>query len=120
MKSCARSQTTRVCQRKRERFVRLDLTVPDVQAKQISSASSKSHAAKLVKLADKLYNLRDLIRSVPVGWTRERIQEYFVWARAVTRECKGVNEILYDRLEELYRNATFVFEGTEYPCIPKE
>ena len=42
--------------------------------------------AKLVKLADKLYNLRDLERVTPVGWTEERKQEYFVWAAKVVTE----------------------------------
>ena len=40
--------------------------------------------AKLVKLADKLYNLRDLERATPSGWTPERKQAYFVWAAKVT------------------------------------
>ena len=36
-----------------------------------------------MKLADKLYNLRDLERVTPVGWTEQRKQEYFVWAAKV-------------------------------------
>ena len=39
--------------------------------------------AKLVKLADKLYNLRDLERATPQGWSPQRKQEYFVWAAKV-------------------------------------
>ncbi|KAJ3209740.1 Guanosine-3',5'-bis(diphosphate) 3'-pyrophosphohydrolase MESH1 [Entophlyctis luteolus] len=35
---------------------------------QIETAPSKSKEAKLVKLADKIYNLRDLSREAPVGW----------------------------------------------------
>ena len=38
----------------------------------------------MVKLADKLYNLRDLERATPSGWTPERKQAYFVWAAKVT------------------------------------
>jgi hypothetical protein len=34
----------------------------------------KSHKAKLVKLADKLYNIRDLLRETPTGWSEERAQ----------------------------------------------
>ena len=40
--------------------------------------------AKLVKLADKLYNLRDLERATPQGWTQDRKQQYFVWAAKVS------------------------------------
>ena len=32
---------------------------------QVVTAPKKSHRAKLVKLADKLYNLRDLLRATP-------------------------------------------------------
>ncbi|MCP9264311.1 Guanosine-3',5'-bis(Diphosphate) 3'-pyrophosphohydrolase MESH1 [Dirofilaria immitis] len=33
--------------------------------------------AKLIHLADKLYNLRDLERAIPVGWSAQRVKEYF-------------------------------------------
>lgn len=36
---------------------------------QVEHAKESSHEAKLVKLADKLYNLRDLERCAPEGWT---------------------------------------------------
>lgn len=44
---------------------------------QIEHAPNISREAKLVKLADKLYNLRDLKKDIPTGWTNERVQEYF-------------------------------------------
>lgn len=43
---------------------------------QIEHAKSSSFEAKLVKLADKLYNLRDLERCVPVGWTDVSIDDF--------------------------------------------
>lgn len=48
-----------------------DKTKPKHERKrlQIEHAKSASHEAKLVKLADKLYNLRDLERCTPDGWT---------------------------------------------------
>ncbi|XP_023275776.1 guanosine-3',5'-bis(diphosphate) 3'-pyrophosphohydrolase MESH1-like, partial [Seriola lalandi dorsalis] len=42
---------------------------------QVEHAPHCSRQAKLVKLADKLYNLRDLNRCTPVGWTAQRVQE---------------------------------------------
>lgn len=42
---------------------------------QIEHAQSSSYEAKLVKLADKLYNLRDLERCRPKGWTE--VCEFF-------------------------------------------
>ena len=46
---------------------------------QIVHAPAASPGAKLVKLADKLYNLRDLERTTPAGWSQQRKQEYFVF-----------------------------------------
>lgn len=39
---------------------------------QIDHAPHSSNKAKLVKLADKVYNLRDLNRCTPKGWTQDR------------------------------------------------
>jgi hypothetical protein len=35
-------------------------------------------------LADKLYNVRDLERAIPIGWSEQRKQEYFQWAAMVS------------------------------------
>jgi hypothetical protein len=40
----------------------------------IVTAPKKSHKAKLVKLGDKLYNIRDLLKETPQGWSEERAQ----------------------------------------------
>lgn len=44
---------------------------------QIQNACNKSRKAKLIILADKLYNLRDLQENIPVGWSQDRVKEYF-------------------------------------------
>lgn len=56
-----------------------DKSLPKVERKrlQIENAPKCSHKAKLVKLADKLYNLRDLQKAIPVGWSEDRVKEYF-------------------------------------------
>ncbi|CAI8034351.1 Guanosine-3',5'-bis(diphosphate) 3'-pyrophosphohydrolase MESH1 [Geodia barretti] len=50
---------------------------------QIEAAPRKSHKAKLVSLADKLHNLRDLDSSTPSSWDHERTQLYFTWSAQV-------------------------------------
>ncbi|MEQ2189330.1 Guanosine-3',5'-bis(diphosphate) 3'-pyrophosphohydrolase MESH1 [Goodea atripinnis] len=70
---------------------------------QVEHAPHCSQQAKLVKLADKLYNLRDLNACVPVGWSAERVQEYFVWAAEVVKGLKGTNLALEEKLEELFK-----------------
>ena len=70
---------------------------------QVVNAPGKSPGAKLVKLADKLYNLRDLERETPVGWTEERKQEYFVWASKVVDGLRGSNAALERELDNLFK-----------------
>ncbi|XP_061886516.1 guanosine-3',5'-bis(diphosphate) 3'-pyrophosphohydrolase MESH1 [Entelurus aequoreus] len=82
-----------------------DKSLPKQERKrlQVEHAPHCSRQAKLVKLADKLYNLRDLNRCTPVGWTAERVQQYFVWASEVVKGLKGTNSTLEDKLEELFK-----------------
>lgn len=54
--------------------------------RQIENAVYASPRAKLVKLADKICNLRDLAQSPPADWSEARRRDYFDWAaRVVTR-----------------------------------
>jgi guanosine-3',5'-bis(diphosphate) 3'-pyrophosphohydrolase len=86
---------------------------------QISHAKNASYQAKMVKLADKLYNCKDLQTSAPWGWTRERIQGYFVWAKKVVNVIRGTNQRLEDALDNIF-NDKFLFNGELYPAIPKD
>lgn len=82
-----------------------DKTLPKLQRKalQIEHAAHSSHAAKLVKLADKICNLRDMFTDPPHGWSISRIQEYFDWSEKVVAGLRGTNrelELLVDQLLE--------------------
>ncbi|XP_076544757.1 metazoan SpoT homolog-1 isoform X1 [Osmia lignaria lignaria] len=83
-----------------------DKSLPKQERKrlQIENAPKNSHKAKLVKLADKLYNLRDLEKNPPVGWSPERIKEYFKWAKAVIDGCRKTNSNLETELDKIYAN----------------
>lgn len=72
------------------------------KAQQIEHAPHASYDAKLVKLADKLYNLRDLNRQTPVGWSEDRVQEYFIWAAKVVNGLRGTNKVMEDELDNLF------------------
>lgn len=89
-----------------------DKSLPKEERKkqQIVHSSVTSHKAKLVKLADKLYNLRDLNRATPRGWTEDRVYEYFQWAADVVRGMRGTNKALEDSLNVLFeeRNISFL------------
>ncbi|XP_012276770.1 guanosine-3',5'-bis(diphosphate) 3'-pyrophosphohydrolase MESH1 [Orussus abietinus] len=73
---------------------------------QIQNSPKKSHEAKLVTLADKVYNLRDLQRATPVGWTYTRVREYFKWAEAVINGCRGTNAKLETAIDVIFANYT--------------
>ena len=60
-----------------------DKALPKAERKrlQIEHAAHISRRAKLVKLADKICNLRDITASPPADWSIQRKQEYFDWAK---------------------------------------
>lgn len=70
---------------------------------QIEHAAASTFGAKLIKLADKLYNLRDLERAPPESWTPERVQEYFEWAQKVVNGLRGTNKNIEDSLDEIFQ-----------------
>ncbi|XP_075714246.1 guanosine-3',5'-bis(diphosphate) 3'-pyrophosphohydrolase MESH1 [Rhinoderma darwinii] len=80
-------------------------TLPRMTRKQqqIEHAPHCSYQAKLVKLADKLYNLRDLNRSTPKGWSEKRVQEYFGWACQVVNGLRGTNVMMEKHLDQLFQ-----------------
>ncbi|NXQ37166.1 MESH1 pyrophosphohydrolase, partial [Alaudala cheleensis] len=81
-----------------------DKTLPKMERKrlQIEHAPDCSRRAKLVKLADKLHNLRDLNRCTPQGWSAERVQEYFRWAALVVSGLRGTSAALEGALQRLF------------------
>jgi len=67
---------------------------------QVEHAANLSRGAKLVKLADKTCNLRDIRTRPPVGWSRKRRREYFDWAKRVIDQLRGTHagiEAAFDR-----------------------
>ena len=71
--------------------------------KQIEHASHASHEAKLVKLADKISNLRDILSSPPRDWSEDRKKEYFDWAGKVVDQIRGTNS----KLENIFDSLKF-------------
>lgn len=80
------------------------LSAPERKRLQVEHAPHISRRAKLVKLADKICNLRDVANSPPAGWPLERRQAYFDWARQVVDGLRGVHpglEHLFDEAHKL-------------------
>ena len=91
-----------------------DKTLPKAERKrlQIEQAAKTSYPARLVKLADKICNLRDINHDPPVDWSPERKREYYFWAEQVIDGIRGTHE----RLEQLF-DATYA-EGLATLAAP--
>ena len=77
-----------------------DKSLPKAKRKslQIETAPYKSYGAKLIKLADKSCNVRNLISMPPEDWSLERRREYLQWTEQVVAGLRGTNAAL----EEYY------------------
>ena len=69
---------------------------------QVEHAKHLSRRARLVKLADKTCNVRDVASHPPRGWDLARRREYFDWARQVVDQIRGTHERLEDAFDEAY------------------
>jgi guanosine-3',5'-bis(diphosphate) 3'-pyrophosphohydrolase len=69
---------------------------------QVRHARSASRETRLVKLADKLSNLRDLLVSAPLGWSAARVREYFAWSARVVDELRGTSAPLEGALDAVF------------------
>jgi guanosine-3',5'-bis(diphosphate) 3'-pyrophosphohydrolase len=82
-----------------------DKNLPKAERKrlQIVHAAGISPGAKLVKLADKICNLRDVADRPPATWNLERRQEYFEWAKRVIDGLRGAHPVLEAAFDAAYR-----------------
>ena len=73
-----------------------DKSLPKDERKrlQIEHAAMIHPCAKLVKLADKISNLRDINEAPPADWDEQRKLGYFNWAREVVMQLQGTNQTL--------------------------
>lgn len=69
---------------------------------QVRNAHKKSERAQKLKLADKISNLRSILASPPVGWSLERKQQYFEWARQVVSGLTAPNPALKAEFDKTY------------------
>jgi len=81
-----------------------DKSLPKAERKrlQIEHAAAISREAKLVKLADKICNLRDMADHPPASWDLVRRREYFDWAKAVIDRLRGVHSGLEAAFDAAY------------------
>jgi GTP diphosphokinase / guanosine-3',5'-bis(diphosphate) 3'-diphosphatase len=81
-----------------------DASLPKAERKrlQVEHAATLSREAKLVKLADKICNLRDMLDAPPAKWDLARRKEYFEWAKEVVDNLRGTHPKLEALFDEAY------------------
>ena len=67
------------------------LPAPERKRLQVLHTPKKSSQAKMLKIADKTCNIRDIAVDPPSGWTLQRKLAYLDWAEAVVCGASGVN-----------------------------
>lgn len=84
-----------------------DKALPKEQRKkvQVETAHEKTSRAKILKLADKISNLRTLATSPAPDWSVRRKMEYIEFACKVVAGLGGANDYLEERFKEAARAA---------------
>jgi guanosine-3',5'-bis(diphosphate) 3'-pyrophosphohydrolase len=77
------------------------LPKPERKRLQVEDAPRKSHRAKLLKLADKICNVNDILNAPPADWSLQRRREYLLWTEQVIEGLRGENPSLERRYDEL-------------------
>ena len=77
------------------------LTFSQRKQMQIDNAPYLSKDATLVRIADKISNVSDVIENPPPEWNQKRCNKYVDWAEAVMNNCQKVNQDLENHFFEL-------------------
>jgi len=84
-----------------------DKSLPKDERKrlQVEHSAHLSPSAKLIKLADRTANLRDVTEHPPSDWSQERRREYLDWSERVIAGCRDTNAPLERWFDETLRQA---------------
>jgi (p)ppGpp synthase/HD superfamily hydrolase len=79
-----------------------DMTLPkdERRRRQVVDAPKKSPGARLIKIADKISNIRARILPRPNQDERDDLIDYVAWAEKVVQGCRGANAMLDGTFDE--------------------
>jgi (p)ppGpp synthase/HD superfamily hydrolase len=79
-----------------------DKSLPKAERKrlQIQNAPKKSVRAQIIKLADKIANMRSILSSPPAQWNQERKNQYFEWSKQVIARLSSPSPVLIAEFEK--------------------
>lgn len=87
----------------------MTLTYEDRKRFQIKKAPTLSNKAKLIKIADKISNIQDIL-TAPLTWSNRRKRQYVEWSEQVIDGCRGINNHLDQAFNEVTHYAKEVLE----------
>jgi len=84
-----------------------DKKLPKAERKrlQIKHAPNLTSRAKILKLADKISNLRSLATSPPADWPVQRRADYVIWTSEVVRGLRGASSLLEQEFDRAAADA---------------
>jgi len=74
---------------------------------QVTHAPLLSREASMVKIADKISNVRDILERPPARWPESRRQAYLAWAAEVVARCPKTGTDLEKLFFETLKNRSF-------------
>lgn len=77
---------------------------------QATGASRLSDRAKLIRIADKIANIRDVTHYPPARWDLTRRREYLDWTETVVAGCRGANPRLEATYDQVLQEGRAVLE----------
>lgn len=88
-----------------------DKSLPKQERKRLQAehAPHKSPRARMVKIADKISNLKSILLSPPPDWDDSRKLEYFNWSKSVVDGCRGLNAGLEREFDDLHKLGSVKF-----------
>ncbi len=84
-----------------------DKSLPRMERKrlQVIHAPELSYNARILKLADKLVNCRDILTNPPEDWPTKRRQDYIQWCTDVLVRIRGTNPHLEAAFDQVMTRA---------------
>jgi guanosine-3',5'-bis(diphosphate) 3'-pyrophosphohydrolase len=81
------------------------LTKAEQRRRQEIGAAGLTYGARLIRLADKISNVRDLVCDPPPHWSPRLTRDYLEWTRRVVDRCRGTDAALERAYDEAYERA---------------
>lgn len=86
---------------------------------QVRQAPSLSHRAKLIRIADKISNVHDVLHAPPADWSVEWRRGYVDWTERVVAGCRGTHEELEACYDQVLHEARRALGAPAAPGSPR-